>query len=169
MTTNRRPINRRQPPGGQTDRALKLFEGILFQADACNCEIPDTGGRVYWAHDCEACKSRVGLDADLHKELKLEVWDFPAVSVPGLDYYEAKDPSSVEARERYNKLLVLLIDHKKDLLRTFLARFPKKRRDGVAYRQTSAEGDKWESAPFEEGMMPGNGWLTLADLEAPQV
>ena len=61
--------------------------------------------------------------------------------------------------------MVLLIEKQKNLLRAYLKRFPKQRRDDVGYRQISAKGDAWESAPFEKGVAPENGWLTVADLD----
>ncbi len=63
------------------------------------------------------------------------------------------------ARQRYDQLMVLLIEKQNNLLRAYLKRFPK----SADFR----EGRRLGNGAFEKGMAPENGWLTVADVESP--
>ncbi len=164
MTTKRTALDRRRNGGGVNDRALDLFESILHAWAECTCTPPTGKGEFYWskenywARDCPACQHADALDDELRAELKLRPWEWPTLCA-GCD-----DDADHDADQRYNDLMAALIARKKRLLSAYLVRHPRQRRDGVAYRQSSAKDDRWEAAPLAEGMTAERGWLTLADL-----
>jgi len=63
-----------------TPRAVELFTEM--KAFACTCAPIDWDG-AYWVRDrCEGCEQWWTLHAELHRELRARLWDWPVVESP---------------------------------------------------------------------------------------
>jgi hypothetical protein len=81
--TRRTPINR-PPTGGQiTDAAVALYDAMR----RCKCVCPpiDWDGAYWERSECAGCRRWWELHSQLHDELKLAPWAWPAIENPHPD------------------------------------------------------------------------------------
>ena len=82
MGTKRTPIGR-PPRSSITPRAIALFEEMRRLEDRCSCEPiiwRDDGKRNY--PTCPSCERWWALNSELCDEMRLQPWEFPAVTNP---------------------------------------------------------------------------------------
>jgi len=73
MPTARKTISRK-PTRRISERAIDLFDGMEMLAQQCSC-----GGDIRYA-ECPACEQWWQQQRELHDELKLKPWEYPACS-----------------------------------------------------------------------------------------
>ena len=145
---------------GFSERVVKLFELMLSVWDECECAPAPPGVTTYTREECKACQHANWLERELHRELKLEVWQFPAVTQPNGQPY---DKSDSESQQRARDLEAAVIERTKSLLRDDLERHPRKRRgDDYVYQQSGPS--RFKPIKRQPGMDASNGWLSTTDL-----
>lgn len=120
MSTKRTPIHR-PPRGGEfSPAALAAFRKMQRLDARCTCE-PIDWDRKYWDHDeCPACARWWQQHNILWGELKLKLWEWPAVKHPDAmcPYPEGCEAAlkwkpDLEAQERYRALDAALKEQNK--------------------------------------------------------
>jgi len=94
MPTTRKPITRR-PTRRITKRAVDLFDSMEALKPQCTC--PSPADKSYG--ECDACKKWWEQHNELHDELKLRPWEWPA-------YGNNKDTNKTGELARYRALKV---------------------------------------------------------------
>jgi hypothetical protein len=101
MPTKRTPIVRHQR-AKITPEALAAFRAMQRLERQCTCKGGD--------HDCPACAQRAEQHSILHRELRLEPWEWPVYGRPDdanplQDGSDNPDPPATDAVARYQALV----------------------------------------------------------------
>jgi hypothetical protein len=110
MSTKRTPRSRPLKPE-ITATAIAAFRKMRRLRTKCTCAPVDWEGE-YWKHqECPACDQWWQQHSILWHELRLKVWQWPAIQTPGActpypagSYAAANWKPNLEAQERYRAL-----------------------------------------------------------------